>query len=65
MRTASRSIASLANDGYDMCRWHLIEHSGTHIDAPLHFANGGLAVDQIPLEQLMVPGWPTWTACGR
>ena len=48
-----------------MCRWHLIEHSGTHIDAPLHFANGGLAVDQIPLEQLMVPGWPTWTACGR
>ncbi len=48
-------IASLEADGYNMGRWHLIEHSGTHIDAPLHFANGGLAVDQIPLEQLISP----------
>ncbi len=48
-------IASLEADGYNMGRWHLIEHSGTHIDAPLHFADGGRAVDQIPLEQLLVP----------
>ncbi|HEY6130403.1 MAG TPA: cyclase family protein [Halioglobus sp.] len=29
------------------------EHGGTHIDAPLHFADGGHSVDQIPLEQLI------------
>jgi kynurenine formamidase len=29
------------------------EHGGTHIDAPIHFAEGGRTVDQIPLEQLM------------
>lgn len=29
------------------------EHGGTHIDAPLHFAQGHHAVDQIPLEQLI------------
>lgn len=29
------------------------EHGGTHIDAPIHFAEGRLTVDQIPLDQLM------------
>lgn len=29
------------------------EHGGTHIDAPRHFAEHGLSVDQIPAEQLM------------
>lgn len=29
------------------------EHGGTHIDAPIHFAEGQKSVDEIPLEQLM------------
>jgi kynurenine formamidase len=29
------------------------EHGGTHIDAPLHFAEGRRAVDEIPLEHLV------------
>jgi kynurenine formamidase len=31
------------------------EHGGTHIDAPLHFAEGRDAVDEIPLERLVAP----------
>ncbi|MGH7673567.1 MAG: cyclase family protein [Gemmatimonadales bacterium] len=31
------------------------EHGGTHLDAPLHFAEGRHAADQIPLAQLMGP----------
>lgn len=31
------------------------EHGGTHIDAPLHFWEGGAAVDAIPLERLIGP----------
>jgi kynurenine formamidase len=31
------------------------EHGGTHIDAPIHFAEGRNTVDEIPLEQLMGP----------
>ena len=31
------------------------EHGGTHIDAPVHFAHGRQAVDQIPLENLVGP----------
>jgi kynurenine formamidase len=29
------------------------EHGGTHLDAPIHFAEGKPAVDQIPLERLI------------
>lgn len=31
------------------------EHGGTHIDAPIHFAEGRLAVDEIPLQKLIAP----------
>jgi len=31
------------------------EHGGTHLDAPIHFAEGHLTADQIPLEQLVGP----------
>lgn len=32
------------------------EHGGTHIDAPIHFAEGGATTEQIPLERLIGPG---------
>ena len=32
------------------------EHGGTHMDAPLHFAEGQASVDQVPLEQLVGNG---------
>ncbi|MFQ5791075.1 MAG: cyclase family protein [Acidobacteriota bacterium] len=32
------------------------EHGGTHIDAPIHFAEGGRTVGQIPLPQVIAPG---------
>jgi kynurenine formamidase len=31
------------------------EHGGTHIDAPIHFAEKGQSVDEIPLEKLIGP----------
>lgn len=31
------------------------EHGGTHLDAPLHFAEGRHAADEIPLERLIAP----------
>ena len=31
------------------------EHGGTHLDAPIHFAEGKAAVDQIPVEKLIGP----------
>ena len=31
------------------------EHGGTHLDAPIHFAERGVSADQIPLRQLIAP----------
>jgi len=31
------------------------EHGGTHLDAPVHFHEGGASVDQIPVAKLMGP----------
>jgi kynurenine formamidase len=40
---------------YSAYRFSTAEHGGTHLDAPIHFAEGGLTVDAIPLEQLIGP----------
>ncbi|MGZ4394297.1 MAG: cyclase family protein [Gaiellaceae bacterium] len=44
-----------AGDGYNATRLDLGTHTGTHIDAPLHFVDGGATVDSIPLETLVGP----------
>ena len=31
------------------------EHGGTHLDAPIHFAEDGITADRIPLERLVLP----------
>ncbi|HLU24688.1 MAG TPA: cyclase family protein [Longimicrobiales bacterium] len=31
------------------------EHGGTHLDAPIHFAEGRRTADQVPVEQLVAP----------
>jgi kynurenine formamidase len=41
-------------DQYNAYRWHLYEHIGTHLDAPLHFSDG-LSADLIPAERLVGP----------
>lgn len=42
-------------DGYYGSVLSYWEHSGTHMDAPVHFAKDGLFVDQLPVESLVVP----------
>ena len=41
---------------YASNRLEMAEHGGTHIDAPIHFAKGGLTLDQIPIERLVGTG---------
>jgi kynurenine formamidase len=40
---------------YSSSNYGANEHGGTHVDAPVHFAEGTRSVDQIPLEQLVGP----------
>ena len=41
--------------GYQLFRLTIDEHSGTHIDAPLHFSQDGASVDALPAAGLICP----------
>ncbi len=47
-------LFALADDGFNMKKWVLTEHVGTHMDAPFHFSDGDTA-DAIPVENLIGP----------
>jgi kynurenine formamidase len=49
------SVLKFADHRWNLNRWHINEHMGTHIDAPIHVVEGGLAVEQIPIGNLVVP----------
>jgi kynurenine formamidase len=40
---------------YTAARYAASEHGGTHLDAPIHFGEGRLAADEIPLSRLVAP----------
>lgn len=46
---------SFEADGYNLLVLTINEHSGTHLDAPLHFTADGTSVDAIPVEDLVIP----------
>ena len=47
--------ASIEKDGYFTRSFWTLEHYGTHLDAPVHFAPGKTTVDQIPVKQFFGP----------
>lgn len=42
---------------YTAYNFSAAEHGGTHMDAPIHFAEGGHTADQVPVTQLVGPGF--------
>lgn len=44
-----------AENGYNLFVLTVNEHTGTHMDAPLHFSADGNSVDKIPVADLVVP----------
>lgn len=49
------TLFTFESDGFNMYRWNLVEHTGTHMDAPFHFSPDGMSADVIPLSMLIVP----------
>jgi len=45
--------SNLKEDGYNLELLFLSSHTGTHLDAPYHFAKNGVKIDQIPLDRLL------------
>ncbi len=46
---------SFERDGFFANAWQIHEHSGTHVDAPLHFGKKAWSAAAIPEEALMAP----------
>jgi kynurenine formamidase len=42
-------------DGFNLNWWKIIEHAGTHLDAPIHFSEHGATADTIGAGELVVP----------
>ena len=60
VRHGMRSVAiephtRIDPDGYNTTNLHLYSHASTHMDAPLHFLDGGATNDRWPLAQLVGP----------
>jgi len=51
----ARTNATMAKNGYFTRSFWMLEHYGTHLDAPAHFAAGAATVDQIPAKKLFGP----------
>src|SRR5712675_298545 len=47
--------ASVERNGYFTRSFWMLEHYGTHLDAPAHFPPGKATVDQIPVKQFFGP----------
>ena len=49
------AIATLEKFGVAVNKWELMDHNGTHIDAPCHFIAKTQTLEQLPVRNLIVP----------
>ncbi|TRW98606.1 cyclase family protein [Paracoccus sp. M683] len=52
---AYEEAVNFDTSGYQLWKLTIFEHSGTHIDAPLHFSRDGLSVAELAPETLICP----------
>jgi kynurenine formamidase len=48
-RPVLRWLKRVNADGANLTRFEMTAHSGTHVDAPTHFVDGGVSIDEVPL----------------
>ncbi|MEM8648231.1 MAG: cyclase family protein [Pseudomonadota bacterium] len=48
-------VFTYAKNKFNLKKLNVNEHTGTHIDAPLHFTDGGTAIDEVAVESLVCP----------
>jgi kynurenine formamidase len=48
-------VFDFAKDGFNLFELRVNEHTGTHVDAPLHFSADGQSVAEIPVANLVAP----------
>jgi kynurenine formamidase len=46
---------TIPKDGFRSTYYQMVGQYGTHVDPPAHFAEDGITMDRIPLEQMVLP----------
>jgi arylformamidase len=52
-----RPAMTLRKDGVNLSELCLGSHTGTHVDAPSHFIQGGKGIDRLDLQRFIGPAW--------
>lgn len=52
-----RTLSFAAGDDVNVSRLDMDVHCGTHIEAPLHFIDGGKSLEEYPLTAFVGPAW--------
>ncbi|WP_026606196.1 cyclase family protein [Methylocapsa acidiphila] len=52
---ATQKPYTIARDGFRATFYEMVGQYGTHVDPPAHFAQGGITMDKIPLDQMILP----------
>ncbi|MEM9318522.1 MAG: cyclase family protein [Pseudomonadota bacterium] len=52
---ATESVFNFGDNGFNLLNLTINEHTGTHIDAPLHFSEDGQSVDELAISSLVAP----------
>ena len=42
-------------DGFNLYWWRIVEHAGTHLDAPIHFSSAGATAEKLDVTTLVAP----------
>lgn len=50
-----RPLYTAAKNGFNANAWELVEHCGTHLDAPHHFIDGATTADKIDIGTFVAP----------
>ncbi len=48
---------TIQRDGWNASTLHIYSHSGTHMDAPVHFGVGSITIDVLPPERFFGKAW--------
>ena len=48
--------STIERDGFNLLQIHFGSQSGTHVDAPYHFEEDGLRIDEVPVDRFVGPG---------
>jgi arylformamidase len=53
---AKKAFTTIKDQGYNSFMWSFVEHTSTHVDAPRHFFDDGISVDNVPIGRYVSQG---------